>query len=200
MSSGRFQRLTSSQSDEEPESTTPDGKLVSFRQISVDSNLFAWDPSRNVLTEVTDDALSDFAPTATARWRHRGISAQPPESGAAQSSRELHALPRNVRWIAISRRTDGCDRRVRGAPLARRFTRRVSTKRIGWPQLDTVCEAPRFRRHGHVVFNMPGTLVPSITRRVGGSQPGVERRRHRALLRGPARRVCCAPVHGRQCR
>jgi serine/threonine protein kinase len=65
VATGRFARLTSSESDEVPESTTADGKVVSFRQTSGDSNLFTWDPSTNVVTEVTDDALSDFAPTAT---------------------------------------------------------------------------------------------------------------------------------------
>ena len=66
VATGRFDRLTSSPSDEEPESTTQDGKLVSFRQMTGDSNLFTWDPSRNVLTELTDGALSDLAPSVSA--------------------------------------------------------------------------------------------------------------------------------------
>ncbi len=45
VATGRFDRLTSSHSDEEPESTTPDGRVVSFRQVTGDSNLFTWDPS-----------------------------------------------------------------------------------------------------------------------------------------------------------
>jgi hypothetical protein len=39
---------------------------VSFKQVTGDSNLFTWDPSRNALTELTDDALSDLAPTVAA--------------------------------------------------------------------------------------------------------------------------------------
>ena len=62
---GRFLRLTSSESEEEPESSTADGNVVSFRQVSGDSNLFTWDPSKSTVVDVTDDALSDFAPTST---------------------------------------------------------------------------------------------------------------------------------------
>ena len=64
--SGRSWPLTSSVTVEEPESTSSDGMLVSFRQTSEDADLWLWDPSDKTPRQLTDDALADFAPTAAA--------------------------------------------------------------------------------------------------------------------------------------
>ena len=66
VASGRTERLTSSETVEEPESTSADGALVSFRYISEDSHLWTWEPTTQVMTRLTDDALNDWAPTAAA--------------------------------------------------------------------------------------------------------------------------------------
>jgi Tol biopolymer transport system component len=62
--SRRSRSLTSSPVTEEPESTSADGRLVSFRQVSETSHLFTWNAAN--ATQLTDDALGDFSPT-TAR-------------------------------------------------------------------------------------------------------------------------------------
>src|SRR5690606_18642415 len=61
----RTERLTSSETAEEPESASPDGSLVSFRWISDASDLWAWDPATPAVVRLTDDALDDWAPTVS---------------------------------------------------------------------------------------------------------------------------------------
>ena len=65
LASKRFERLTSSETVEEPESTTPDGTVVSYRHLSRNANLLAWDAAGKVIRQLTDDALSDLAPTSS---------------------------------------------------------------------------------------------------------------------------------------
>jgi serine/threonine protein kinase/Tol biopolymer transport system component len=66
LASRRFERVTSSETVEEPESTTPDGAVVSYRHLSRNANLLAWDAAGKVIRQLTDDALSDLAPTSSA--------------------------------------------------------------------------------------------------------------------------------------
>ena len=66
LASRRFERVTSSETVEEPESTTPDGAVVSYRHLSRNANLLAWDAAGKVVRQLTDDALSDLAPTSSA--------------------------------------------------------------------------------------------------------------------------------------
>ncbi len=64
LESGRSWPLTSSQATERPESVSADGSLVTFVQVSEDADLWVWNPSTGRHSQLTDDALSDFAPTA----------------------------------------------------------------------------------------------------------------------------------------
>ena len=58
--------ITSSQGIEKAESVSSDGTLLTFVQEEDDSHLWMWNPPGNGAIQLTDDALSDFAPAATA--------------------------------------------------------------------------------------------------------------------------------------
>ncbi len=58
--------ITSSPELEEPHSTSADGRLISFGRVSEDSDLWMWDPTTGRGLPLTDDTLSDFAPTTSA--------------------------------------------------------------------------------------------------------------------------------------
>jgi serine/threonine protein kinase/Tol biopolymer transport system component len=60
---GRSWPLTSSQTEEEPESSSADGSVVSFQQASEAATLWNWDESGRKPRQMTADALSDLAPS-----------------------------------------------------------------------------------------------------------------------------------------
>ena len=58
--------LTSGGTAEVPESTSADGRLLSFQQVFEHSDLWIWDPVGKVVRPLTDNSLSSFSPTASA--------------------------------------------------------------------------------------------------------------------------------------
>ena len=60
--------LTSSQTEEIPESVSLDGSLISFQQVSEAATLWTWESAQKS-RQLTADALSDVSPTASADGR-----------------------------------------------------------------------------------------------------------------------------------
>jgi eukaryotic-like serine/threonine-protein kinase len=67
--SGRTRLVSSSESDERPESASLDGSLVTFQQQHANARLLRLTPSTGLEAQLTNDALSDFAPSASADGR-----------------------------------------------------------------------------------------------------------------------------------
>jgi len=63
---GQTWSLTSSQTEEIPDSISADGSLMSFQQASEAASLWTWDPVARKSRQLTADALSDLSPTASA--------------------------------------------------------------------------------------------------------------------------------------
>ena len=63
--SGRTRLVSSSETEERPDSASIDGGLVTFQQQHANSRLWKLTPASGRVTPLTNDALSDFAPSAS---------------------------------------------------------------------------------------------------------------------------------------
>jgi Tol biopolymer transport system component len=63
--SGRLTVLTSGEMEKVPESTSPDGSIVTFQRQSQEASLWLWDPRTGAERQITQDALGDYSPSAS---------------------------------------------------------------------------------------------------------------------------------------
>ena len=62
---GRTRLVSSSETDERPDSASLDGRLVTFHQQHANARLLKFTPATGREVPLTSDALSDFAPSAS---------------------------------------------------------------------------------------------------------------------------------------
>jgi Tol biopolymer transport system component len=63
---GRADVLTSGEMEKIPESTSADGRVISFHRLSQDAKLWRWDARTGDARQLTLDALSDHSPSSSA--------------------------------------------------------------------------------------------------------------------------------------
>jgi serine/threonine protein kinase len=68
--SGRATALPSGEGEAIPESTSADGSIISFRRVSRSARLWTWPIAGGPGRQITQDALGDHAPAASADGKH----------------------------------------------------------------------------------------------------------------------------------
>jgi len=101
--------LTSGEADKTPESTSADGSLLSFDLVSQDAKLWLWNVASGSGQQLTQDALSDYAPTLAANGRVVAFqrSLPTPAIGAAIMDAKILVAPFDGHRLTVDARSIG---------------------------------------------------------------------------------------------